>query len=98
MNITMDKAGETLNVALEGRVDTVNAPQLQAAMEKNLKGVREIRYDMSGVEYISSSGLRVLLYAHQHMALGGNTVVTNANDIVRKVIDVTGLAGIFEIV
>lgn len=97
--MTIDKKLENgkLTLALSGRLDTNTSPDLEAAT-KVLDGVEELVFDFAGLEYIASSGLRVLLSAQKEMsAKGGRMVVANPNDMVRGVFEMTGLDDIFEI-
>ena len=97
MKITKNKNGNTLEIALEGRLDTVTAPELEDALKGELKGVTLTRYDMTNLEYVSSAGLRVMLQAHRNMAYGGETVISHASEIVRQVLSVTGFNEVFTI-
>ena len=95
INKTMD--GKTLNVALEGRLDTVTAPELEASLREDLEKADSLVLDFGKLEYISSAGLRVLLSAHKSMVPKGGMKVTHANDIVKEVFDVTGFSDILNI-
>lgn len=97
MTITRKQNGETLEVALEGRLDTMTAPELEAELNKSLAGAEALIIDFSKLDYISSAGLRVLLSAHKAMAAKGGMKVTNVNEIVREVFEVTGFADILDI-
>ena len=97
MTITKNMNGTTLEIALEGRLDTMTAPELEAALNESLNGAESLVLDFSKLEYISSAGLRVLLSAHKAMSGKGGMKVTNVNEIVREVFDVTGFADILTI-
>jgi anti-sigma B factor antagonist len=99
MNMTINKTldGNTLNVALEGRLDTVTAPELEASLREDLDKIDSLVLDFSKLEYISSAGLRVLLSAHKSMAGKGGMKVKNVNEIVNEVFEVTGFADILNI-
>lgn len=97
MTITKNLNGSVLEVALEGRLDTMTAPELEAELNKDLGNVESLVLDFSKLEYISSAGLRVLLSAHKTMSAKGGMKVTNANEIVQEVFDVTGFADILTI-
>ena len=97
MTITKNLNGTTLEVALEGRLDTVTAPDLEAELKKSLDGVEALIIDFTNVEYISSAGLRVLLYAHNAMYGKGTMKVVNANEIVSEVFEVTGFKEVINI-
>ena len=97
--MTIEKAQNNgvLTLALEGRLDTVTAPQLEAELKTALEGAKSLTLDFSKLDYISSAGLRVLLSAHKIMAGKGGMKVTNVNEIVREVFEVTGFADILTI-
>ena len=87
--------GNRLTVALEGRIDTLTAPQLETELTPLLSGVTELVLDLTQVAYISSAGLRVLLSTHKKMlAVGGSLTIANAVPAVREVFDITGFSDI----
>ena len=96
MTINKKQNGTAMEIALEGRLDTMTAPNLEAEL-KNLDGVESLILDLSGLEYISSAGLRVLLSAHKTMSVRSGMKVTNAGEIVREVFEVTGFSDILNI-
>ena len=81
----------------EGWLDAANAPDFSAAIDELGSDITELTIDMSKLEYISSAGLRVLLSAHKAMSNKGGMKVTNVNEIVREVFEVTGFADILTI-
>lgn len=97
MIITKELNGTTLEIALEGRLDTVTAPDLEAELNKSLDGAESLVLDFSKLEYISSAGLRVLLSAHKAMSGKGGMKVKNVNEIVKEVFEVTGFSDILTI-
>ena len=97
MTITKTQNGTALTIALEGRLDTMTAPELEAELKKSLDGVETLNLDFSKLDYISSAGLRVLLSAHKLMSAKGGMKVTNVNEIVQEVFEVTGFAEILTI-
>jgi anti-sigma B factor antagonist len=97
MNINTKKEGRTLTVALEGRLDTTTAPELEAELNQSMSGAESLTLDFSKLEYISSAGLRVLLSAHKAFAGKGGMKVIHANEIVNEVFEVTGFADILTI-
>ena len=97
MKITMNPNGKRLTVALEGRLDTTTAPELEKALKDNLEGVEGLTLDLERLDYISSAGLRVLLAAHKAMRDRGGMKVTHVNEIVGEVFDITGFADILTI-
>ena len=97
MTIEKLQNGTALTLALTGRLDTMTAPALEAELNQALNGVESLILDFGKLDYISSAGLRVLLAAHKAMSGKGGLKVTNVNEIVREVFDVTGFADILTI-
>jgi anti-sigma B factor antagonist len=97
MTITKNANGNALEVAVEGRLDTMTAPELEASLKESLGTAETLTLDFSKLDYISSAGLRVLLSAHKTMAGKGGMKVVNVNEIVREVFDVTGFSDILTI-
>ena len=75
----------------------MTAPELEAEMNKSLSGANTLTLDFGKLDYISSAGLRVLLSAHKAMLGKGGMTVTNVNEVVQEVFDVTGFADILTI-
>ncbi len=97
MTISKTLNGSALTLALEGRLDTMTAPELEAELKKSLDGVDTLTLDFSKLDYISSAGLRVLLTAHKKMSAAGGMKITNVNEIVQEVFEVTGFSDILTI-
>ena len=94
MIITKNIDGDTLTFTLEGRLDTTTSPQLEAELKQSVGGMKELIFDFSGVEYISSAGLRVLLAAQKVMNRQGSMKLTGVNDNVLEVFEITGFIDI----
>jgi anti-sigma B factor antagonist len=97
LNINKNKEGSKLTVAVEGRLDTTTAPELEASLKEDIEGVEELVIDLANLEYISSAGLRVLLAAQKIMMKQGKMVVTNPNDVISEIFEVTGFRDILTI-
>ena len=97
MTIQQIKNEKALTVALEGRLDTMTAPELEAALKTALEGVEELTFDFEKLDYISSAGLRVLLAAQKTMNRQGSMKVKNANEIIMEIFEVTGFSDILTI-
>lgn len=97
MKLNVQKKETNLRIALEGRLDTVTAPQLEAELKESIDGVEELVFDFSRLEYISSAGLRVLLLAQKIMNRQGSMTVCNVNEIVMEVFEVTGFVDILDV-
>ena len=97
MTIQKKCEGNKVEIALEGRLDTMTSPELEAELKETLPGAESLVLDFSKLDYISSAGLRVLLSAHKVMAQKGGMKVIRANEIVMEVFEVTGFADILTI-
>ena len=97
--MTINKTAEQgkLTLALEGRLDTGTAPQLEAELKASLADVSTLVLDFAGLEYISSAGLRVLLGAQKAMSKKGGMVIRNVNEVISEVFEVTGFVDILSI-
>lgn len=86
-------------LAIEGRVDTVTAPELEMKVSSiwTIPGITLV-FDCSKLEYLSSSGLRVILSAYKQVtSKGGKFILRNLTREVRSVIDLTGFSRILTI-
>lgn len=97
MKITKTVNGSSLCLALEGRLDTTTAPELEAALKASVDGITELTIDMKFLDYLSSAGLRILLGAQKTMNKQGNMRVVHVNDMIREIFEVTGFADILTI-
>ena len=97
MKINKSMNGAALNIALEGRLDTTTAPDLEKELKDSMDAITELTLDFAKLDYISSAGLRVLLSAHKTMSKKGGMKITHVNEVVAEVFDVTGFADILTI-
>ena len=98
MTITKNQDGSKLTVKLEGRLDTMTAPELEKSLADSLDGITELTFDMEGLEYISSAGLRLLLATQKTMNKQGEMKVAHVQEMVMEVFEVTGFNDILTIV
>ena len=84
-----------MTVKLEGRLDTLTAPELEEDMQESLEGVTDLVVDLEALEYVSSAGLRVLLRLMKQMKQ--QMVIRNVSELVNEVFEVTGFSDIFTI-
>ena len=85
------------DIALEGRLDTTTAPQLEEELKASLEGVKELNFDFEKLEYISSAGLRVLLSAQKTMNGQGAMKIKNVIPEIMEVFEITGFTDILTI-
>lgn len=96
MKIKRNLDGEVLTLALEGRLDTLTTPDLEKEVS-DLKGIKKVIFDFEKLEYISSSGLRVLLSTQKIMNNQGEMIIKNSNMAIKKIFNVTGFADILKV-
>lgn len=97
LNINKNVENNCLTVALEGRLDTATAPQLEQELKASLDGAQAVVLDLEKLEYISSAGLRVLLSAQKIMNKQGSMEIRNVNEVIMEIFEVTGFTDILTI-
>ncbi|OQA07176.1 MAG: putative anti-sigma factor antagonist BtrV [Firmicutes bacterium ADurb.Bin373] len=97
MNIEKTLNADELTIALTGRLDTTTAPQLEGELKTSLDGVSTLLLDFTGLEYISSAGLRVLLSTQKVMNKQGKMIIRHVNETILEVFEVTGFTDILTI-
>ena len=97
MNIEIKRNADEITLELVGRLDTITAPMLEKAIAENTQDAKLLVLDFSGVEYISSAGLRVLLGAQKKMQKAGSMKLINVCGEVMDVLEMTGFADILVI-
>ena len=97
LNIIKNTEASAMNVALEGRLDTATAPQMEAELKDSLHGIAALVLDMEKLEYISSAGLRVLLSTQKVMNRQGEMKLIHVNVVSAEIFEVTGFADILTI-
>lgn len=92
MTINVERDFELVTLEITGRLDTTTAPNLESVVNELSEDTKELIFDISGVEYISSAGIRVLLGAYKKMnSTQGKIRIEKANDMVYEVFEMTGL-------
>lgn len=97
MTIHQNREADKMTVALEGRLDTMTAPELEKAMEKIPYEVLTLVLDMTQLEYVSSAGLRVLLKMQKIMSRRGKMVLVGVNESIMEVFEITGFSDVLTI-
>ena len=99
MNIKSNKEGNKLIVYVDGRVDSLTSPAFEEYLEKVMPGLKELELNFEKLEYISSAGLRVLLFAQKTMTnQGGSMVVSNVNENIMETFELTCFTDILTII
>ena len=89
--------GEAATLIVSGRLDTQTAPELENELDSVLAGLKELTFDFTNLEYVSSAGLRVILKAQKAMNAQGSMKLTGVNDSIMEVFDITGFLDILTI-
>lgn len=97
MTVKTTKNNDELLIALEGRLDTTTAPQLDAELKGSLDGITSLTFDLERLEYISSAGLRSLLAAQKVMNKQGKMEIRHVNEMIMEIFEVTGFVDILSI-
>ena len=97
MTIEKKLNGELATLVVAGRLDTQTAPELEKEIDDVVTGINELVLDMTGLEYVSSAGLRVILKAQKIMNSKGSMKLTGVNDSIMEVFDITGFIDILTI-
>ncbi len=97
MNLSVSSHDDVVEIALDGRLDAASSPGVQDAINKQINaGHAKIVLDFSKMDYISSSGLRVLLMAVKTLkAKNGRMLIYAANEHVREVFNLAGFVPYF---
>ncbi|MBR7041840.1 MAG: STAS domain-containing protein [Clostridia bacterium] len=94
MTITRTQDGDRLTLAPEGRLDTLTAPEFEKELKDCMPSAQSLTLDMAKLDYISSAGLRAILWAYKTFSDKGGFKLINVNEIVKEVLDVTGFSDV----
>ncbi len=98
LSINKTAEGGELIFTLEGRLDTITAPELEKELKDSLDGADALVLDFEKLTYLSSAGLRVLLSAQKVMAKKGEMKLIHVNETIMEIFEVTGFTDILTIV
>ena len=98
MDISKTRNADQTFLSLSGRLDTANAPKLQEALIPEFDGAKQVVLDFSGLGYVSSAGLRVLLIGEKTAkAKGSRQTLTGVPAVIMDVFNMTGFSDILNI-
>ena len=97
LNITKNIENGAALFALEGRLDTVTAPELEQELNESLEGISDLTMDFEKLDYISSAGLRLLLSAQKRMSAQGQMKLISVNPTIMEIFEITGFSEILTI-
>lgn len=97
--VAVDEDGPTTVITVAGELDLATSPTLQQACTAATERKPEtLRIDMTGVTFLDSTGISVLVQTHKQLdAQGGTLVLYGLRDQTRRVLDVAGLAEFFRV-
>lgn len=98
MNVEIKEVNGALECILEGRLDTAASSQFAKDIEPLLDNAdKTIVLDCAGLEFISSSGLRLFLSLRKAtIAKGGDVIIRSVKDEVKQVFTITGFYSLFK--
>ncbi|MBQ7064206.1 MAG: STAS domain-containing protein [Firmicutes bacterium] len=97
MTIEKFRDGDKMTIALEGKLDTTTAPELEAEWMDVRESVSELVIDLEKLEYMSSAGLRAMLVMQKYMMQKGGMKVVHVNEIIMEIFEITGFTTILDI-
>jgi anti-anti-sigma factor len=99
MTITQNQSDEKLVMALEGRLDTITAPDLQEQLIPGFDKTKHIQLDFRRLIYVSSAGLRILLMGEKTAkAKGGKMTLVNVSAEIKEIFEMTGFSEVLTVV
>lgn len=98
MQISTRTSNDTHIVAIAGSLDSATSPEAQKTLDGILASARKVVLDFSGLDYISSAGLRVLLGAAKKLRASGGTLrMFGLNQSVKEVFEISGFSAILSV-
>ena len=88
---------EKIILKVSGRLDTTTSPELETEIDNCIEDAKELVFDMTNLEYVSSAGLRVILKAQKIMNSKGNMKLIGVNESVLEIFEITGFSDILNI-
>lgn len=98
MTVTTDIENKKMTAAIDGRLNTSTSPELESKLKDIPAGITELNLDLKDTEYVSSAGLRIILSLHKRMTKSSGTLyISNVNESVKEIFDITGFSDILDI-
>src|SRR4051812_14847984 len=96
MDLGVTMVGEIMVATLTGEVDGQTAPEAQERLSAYIPPLSKLMLDMSGVTYLSSAGLRMLLAIYRQLAaVDGRIVLVGLSEEIKDTMVMTGLLRFF---
>ena len=99
MEINKAISNQNVIITLKGRLDTMTAPQFDDEVKSiDFDEVETVTLNLKDLEYISSSGLRVVLALYKNLkSKGGNLKIVNVSNTIMELFSMTGMADYLDI-
>jgi anti-sigma B factor antagonist len=96
MNIQKTQNEGDVTLALAGRLDSVTQAELKEALDEVFKAnVTSLTFELSELEYLSSAGMRLFMFARKTVhAMGGKMKLVGAKEAINEILQLTGYADI----
>lgn len=92
MKIRKTLTNGVLTLEIDGRIDTMTAPELDEELKQSVtKNVKSLILDFAKVEYMTSAGIRVIMSAEKVMAKQGQMKLIHVNNLINEIFDMMGL-------
>ena len=98
MNITKQAEGSKLVISIDGKLDTITSPQLDAELKAAFEECDTVEVNMENLAYISSAGLRVLHSTHKRVKGSKTLLISHASGTVLDVFESTGFSAFLNLV
>ncbi|CCO23381.1 STAS domain-containing protein [Maridesulfovibrio hydrothermalis] len=99
MEVSTKKINNTLIIGIKGRLDALTSTDLEEHLCKLInEGETRIVFDLGELEYISSAGLRAILFSAKRIkAVDGSIAFANITGMISEVFEISGFGTMFEI-
>lgn len=97
MEVTKEAKNNELLIRVSGRLDTTSSPVLEKELSEIEDNITTVILDFAKLEYVSSSGLRIILSLQKQMNKKGKLIIRNVGNMVKEVFDITGFSSILTI-
>lgn len=97
MEVTKELNNNELLFRVSGRLDTTSSPVLEKELSEIEDNITTVILDFAKLEYVSSSGLRIILSLQKQMNKKGKLIIRNVGNMVKEVFDITGFSSILTI-
>ena len=98
MNIIKQAEGSKLVISIDGKLDTITSPQLDAELKAAFEEYDTVEVNMENLAYISSAGLRVLHSTHKRVKGSKTLLISHASGTVLDVFESTGFSAFLNLV